>query len=112
MEIKKIAVLVVAMGVAQVSFAAGSGGDRLVKNINVTESGFVQVTGDTPFANPDSCDNATKFFVDPAASPYKTWMAQILTAAAAGNKICPYFIGCFTWSGVTYPKMAALHFRN
>ena len=96
------------------SFAMdGSTGNRLVADVNVTESGYVSILASgSAWNNPSTCTKSDKIWLIPTATTYKINIAQVLTAVASGQQMEAWVGGCLSWNGATYPKIKALHLKK
>ena len=66
--------------------------------------------------NPDACGDASLVFIPPTLASYKTSVAAVMAAFAAGNKVGLYSSGCSTipfWGGATtHPDVSDLWITN
>ena len=51
--------------------AAGTTGDRTLKNVSVTSDSFVRLESTNAWGNPDGCDSGKFIFVDPENTAFK-----------------------------------------
>jgi hypothetical protein len=85
--------------------AAGSGGEKKIKNVLILTDGNVRVEGvGGAWSNPDGCGSSASFMIAPFMPGYKAMLASLLSAQVSGFKIRLWFSGCLNWGATTYPK--------
>ena len=92
--------------------AAGSSGERTLKNVSVTSDSYVRLEATNNWNNPDACDSGKYIFIDPENDAFKIMTAAALTAFAAGSTVKIFVDGCYERNGDTYPILVTLNVIN